>query len=62
MQENITFNVKELASYIGIGESTTRSLIYQKKIPFYKIGSKYFFRKQAIDNWILSMENQNRKG
>lgn len=44
-------DVKELCYYLGCGETTARTLIRNKDIPYYKTNGKYFFERSAIDWW-----------
>ncbi|NCC71589.1 DNA-binding protein [bacterium] len=43
--ERIVFNVKEIAKYLSVSESTIRKLIREKKIPHFRIYSKILFDK-----------------
>lgn len=45
-------DVKQLASYLGIGKSKIYNLIRQKKIPASRIGRQYRFSKPVVDNWL----------
>lgn len=51
MKRNV-FNVKEVAEYLSVSESTIRKLIREKEIPYFRIFSKILFDKEIIDNWI----------
>lgn len=51
-------NIKELCYYLGCGETTARTLVRNKDIPYYKTNGKYLFEKSAIDWWI---SNQYKK-
>lgn len=53
------FNVKEVANYLNCSVSSIRSLVRNKEIPHFRIGSKLNFNKEAIDNWVHSQELQN---
>ena len=53
------FTVKEVANYLGCSTSIIRKLILDKKIPFYRVGSRILFRKIAIDNWVHEQEKEN---
>lgn len=55
----IVFNVKELAKYLSVSESTIRKLIREKKIPHYRIFSKILFDKEVIDRWLINNEKEN---
>lgn len=50
-------NIKQLAFYLGCGESSIRKLIRNNAIQYYKIGNRYLFKKDDIDNWIETSKN-----
>ena len=56
---NETFNIKELSTYLRCSISIIRKLVKENDIPFFRIGSKLFFKKTSIDNWINYKENNN---
>ena len=45
-------DIKQLATYLGIGKSKIYNLIRNKKIPASRIGRQYRFSKEVIDNWL----------
>lgn len=53
------FNVKEIAQYLDCSESSIRSLVRDNSIPFFRIGAKLNFNKEAIDVWVHNQEIQN---
>ena len=55
MQETInevTFDVKELATYLRCSQSTVRKLLRNKEIPFFRVAYRIYFKKSLIDLWI----------
>ena len=50
--ERTVFNVKEVAKYLSVSESTIRKLVREKKVPHFRILSKILFDKEQIDRWI----------
>lgn len=56
---NETFNIKEASIYLKSSISSLRKMVRNKSIPFYRIGNKLFFRKEAIDLWIYNQEQKN---
>ena len=50
--------VKELAEYLKIAEKTAYRFVLEKKIPGFKVGAAWRFRKKEIDEWI---EKQSKK-
>ena len=55
------FTVKEVATYLNCSVSSIRTLVRNKEIPHFRIGSKLNFNKEAIDNWVHNQENQNMR-
>lgn len=53
------FTVKEVAKYLNCSVSSIRTLVRNKKIPYFRIGSKLNFNKEAVDNWIHNQEVHN---
>lgn len=53
------FTVKEIADYLNCSVSSIRALVRNKEIPFFRIGSKLNFNKEAIDNWVHNQELYN---
>jgi excisionase family DNA binding protein len=46
--------IDELAGILKVTEQTIRKWVFQKKIPFAKIGKVIRFRPSQIDKWIDS--------
>ena len=44
--------VKELAGYLGVKVDTVYSWVYQRKIPYTKVGRLVKFDSIQIDEWI----------
>ncbi len=51
--------IKELSEYLKIAEKTAYRFALGKKIPGFKIGGAWRFRKAEIDKWILKQEKAN---
>lgn len=51
--------IKELADYLKIAEKTLYRLVLQKKIPGFKVGGSWRFRKLEIAGWIKEQEKEN---
>lgn len=54
-------NVKELAKYLKCSESAIRNLVRSNAIPYFRIGVKINFNKEAINEWIKNQEINNTK-
>jgi len=50
--------VKELSEYLKIAEKTAYRFASEKKIPGFKVGAAWRFRKSEIDAWIKEQERE----
>lgn len=48
------FTLKELALYLKLAEKTAYRLAAEGKLPGFKVGGAWRFRKAEIDRWIVS--------
>jgi excisionase family DNA binding protein len=48
--------VKELASYLKIAQKTAYRFALEKKVPGFKVGTAWRFRKSEVDRWIAQQE------
>lgn len=61
MNTNIDImTIKELADYLKIAEKTAYRFALEKKIPGFKVGGAWRFRKAEIDKWITKQENKEK--
>ena len=61
MDETIkVFNVGECAEYLRAPKTTIYQLAETNKIPAFKVGRQWRFRKDAIDKWILKEEKRKK--
>jgi excisionase family DNA binding protein len=58
MTKNDIMTVKELADYLKIAEKTAYRFALEKKIPGFKVGAAWRFRKSEIDVWIKEQERE----
>jgi excisionase family DNA binding protein len=52
-------NITQVAEYVGIHKITLYRLIKAQKIPAFKIGRQWRFKKKLLDKWIE--ENMTKK-
>ena len=50
--------IKEVASYLKLTEKTAYRLAADGKIPGFKVGDSWRFRKSEIDRWIIQQEQK----
>ncbi|MDH5796527.1 MAG: helix-turn-helix domain-containing protein [Anaplasmataceae bacterium] len=56
VENNDIMTMKELADYLKIAEKTAYRFASEKKVPGFKVGNAWRFRKSEIDNWIKEQE------
>ena len=49
--QRTTLTMKEAAEYLGISYWLINQLVRRKQIPCSKVGGKYLFRVQALDEY-----------
>lgn len=59
MSEDEILTIRELASYLKIAEKTAYRFVSEGKIPGFKVGGSWRFRKSEIDQWT---KEQSRGG
>lgn len=45
-------NVREASDYLGVSPDTLYRYVYQDKIPAFKLGNRWKFKKTILDRWI----------
>ncbi len=53
--------IDEVARYLRMKKVTIYKHVQEGKIPGFKVGSKWRFKKSTVDKWITDKENSNRK-
>ena len=57
--QTTTLTMKEAAEYLGISYWLVNQLVRRKQIPCSKVGGKYLFRVQALNEYLEKMEQQS---
>lgn len=58
MDNEEIFTIKELAAYLKLAEKTAYRLASDGKLPGFKVGGAWRFRKSEIDRWIVKQEQK----
>jgi len=61
MQE-ILLTTEQVAHYLKIDKFTLYRLVSQKKIPAFKVGNQWRFKREMLDAWLLKNSNMNERG
>lgn len=56
--KNEIMTIKELCEYLLLKEKTAYKLVADGKIPGFKVGGAWRFRKTEIDKWIAKQEKK----
>ncbi len=56
MQE-ILLTTAQIAQYLKVDKFTVYRLVTQKKMPAFKVGSQWRFKKKMIDKWLMKNSN-----
>jgi len=54
--ESDVMTIKEVSEYLKLAEKTAYRLAAEGKIPGFKVGASWRFRKSKIDRWITAQE------
>jgi excisionase family DNA binding protein len=54
--------VREVAQYLNIHSMTLYKLVREGRIPAFKVGGQWRFRKKDLDSWVVSKTEKNRRG
>ena len=57
MPNDDIMTVKELADYLKIAEKTAYRFASEGKVPGFKVGSAWRFKKTEVDAWIKKQSN-----
>jgi len=57
MNRDTFMTTKEVARYLRVDQYTIYRLVTQKKIPAFKIGNQWRFKRSILDRWLKSKMN-----
>ena len=52
-------SVEEIAAYLGINRDTVYKWIIRKNMPAHKLGRLWKFKREEVDNWVLTGKSGN---
>ena len=61
MAEDTVFTVQELAAYLRMQPVTIYKHAKAGKLPCFKVGANWRFKKTTIDRWIAEQEEHENK-
>ena len=57
--QRTTLTMKEAAKYLGVSYWLINQLVRRKEIPCSKVGGKFLFRVQALDEYLTGKEQES---
>lgn len=54
--EDTWLTLAQVMDYVKISKASIHRLLAEKKIPAYKVGRLWRFKKEELDQWIVSSE------
>ena len=57
--QRTTLKIKEAAEYLGISYWLINQLVRRKEIPCSKVGGKFLFRVQVLDEYLSTKEEES---
>ncbi len=52
-------NIRQASEYLGVSPDTLYKYVYEEKIPAFKLGNRWKFKKTILDSW---MERKSIRG
>ena len=57
--QRTTLTMKEAAEYLGVSYGLINQLVRRKQIPCSKVGGKFLFRVQVLDEYLSNKEQES---
>ena len=54
-------DIRAASVYLGISKRTLYQYIYEEKLPAFKIGNRWRFKKTVLDHWMESQSAQSER-
>ena len=61
MESREVMNIREAAGYLGISADTLYKYVSEEKIPAFKLGNRWKFKKTILDAW-MERQSMNANG
>lgn len=58
--EDEILTLKEVAAYLKLAEKTAYRLASEGKLPGFKVGGSWRFKKEDIEQWIAQKKQENK--
>jgi excisionase family DNA binding protein len=51
-------DIREASEYLGVSRETLYKYVYEDKIPAFKLGNRWKFKKTVLDRWMEKQSTQ----
>jgi excisionase family DNA binding protein len=51
-------DIREASEYLGVSRETLYKYVYEEKIPAFKLGNRWKFKKTVLDRWMERQSTQ----
>jgi excisionase family DNA binding protein len=51
--------IREASDYLGVSSETLYKYVYEEKIPAFKLGNRWKFKKTLLDRWMEAQSTQS---
>ena len=55
-------NIREASYYLGISREALYKYVYEEKIPAFKLGNRWKFKKTVLDRWMEQQRSHGDRG
>ena len=52
-------NIRQASQYLGVSTDTLYKYVYEEKIPAFKLGNRWKFKKTILDQWMEQKSTMN---
>jgi len=62
MELREVMNIREASHYLGVSPDTLYRYVYEDRIPAFKLGNRWKFKKTVLDRWMESKISRGSRG
>ncbi len=55
-------NIRQASQYLGVSPDTLYKYVYEEKIPAFKLGNRWKFKKSKLDEWMEEKSTMRENG
>lgn len=54
-------DIREASQYLGVSRETLYKYVYRERIPAFKLGNRWKFKKTVLDRWMEKQSTQHEE-